>query len=54
MAPRGTSPGIQQEVIDMGKKPRLSLLLLAAASLCAVTVDYALTELSSKSKVKIG
>lgn len=29
----------------MGSTPRLSLLLLAAASLVAVTVDYALSEL---------
>lgn len=35
----------------MGKIPRLSLLLLAAASLVAVTIDYALTELGSSSPV---
>lgn len=34
----------------MGKKPRLALLLLATASLVAVTIDYALGELGSGSK----
>lgn len=34
----------------MGKKPRLSLLLLAAASLVAVTIDYALTEVGGGPK----
>lgn len=37
----------------MGKIPRLSLLLLAAASLVAVTIDYALTEVSSRPKTKL-
>lgn len=37
----------------MGKKPRLSLLLLAAASLVAVTIDYALSEVGGSS-VKVG
>jgi hypothetical protein len=37
----------------MGKKPRLALLLLAAASLVSVTIDYALSEVSSGPK-KIG
>lgn len=34
----------------MGKKPRLSLLLVAASALVAVTIDYALSELGSSSK----
>lgn len=29
----------------MGKKPRLALILLAAASLVSVLIDYALKEL---------
>lgn len=37
--------------VPMGKKPRLALLLLAAASLVAVTIDYALTEMSSSNKL---
>lgn len=37
----------------MGKKPRLALLLLAAASLVSVTIDYALTEVGG-SKKKLG
>jgi hypothetical protein len=36
----------------MGKKPRLSLLLLATASLVAVTIDYAIGQLSGP-KVKV-
>lgn len=33
----------------MGATPRLALLLLAATSLVAVTIDYVLTELGSSS-----
>lgn len=32
----------------MGKKARAALLSLAAASLCAVMVDFMLSEMSSK------